>query len=202
MESGFTTKHNFGFNEFVFFKTWNNFAAKCVTTCWFCMGYQAYMLQRVAFVTFKISNECAEFCALSMWHVFHRAFIFIFVGLEKSSLEPQSPYLQWLAAYRGFPFKNASSHNEKLLPHVHGYFRLWIPQKRRTKSPLYCNHKFQSVILKHTLAAENASYSCGVITTDGKTCSHKWGALKTCSYYVLNGNGFALPWFSFQETLQ
>jgi hypothetical protein len=49
------------------------------------------------------------------------------------------------------------------------------------------------VILEHTVDAENAIYSRDVITTDDKTWSHECGDLKTCSFYVLNGNRFALP---------
>jgi len=37
------------------------------------------MLQRVAFVTFNISNESAEFCVLSMWHVYVLATVLSFL---------------------------------------------------------------------------------------------------------------------------
>ena len=66
------------------FQDLKEFRRNCVTTSCFCMGCLAYMLQRVAFVTFDISNESAEFCALSMWHVYVLAtvlsFLFLWVG--------------------------------------------------------------------------------------------------------------------------
>ena len=51
------------------------------------------MLQRVAFVTLKISNESAEFYArvnVACLCVGHSAFIFMFVGLEISTFELHS----------------------------------------------------------------------------------------------------------------
>jgi hypothetical protein len=67
------------------------------------------MLQRAAFVTFDISNESAEFCALSIWHACMLAtvlsFLFLWVWKKKSPLELHSPNLKCLAAYRAFLLK-------------------------------------------------------------------------------------------------
>lgn len=123
----------------------------------------------------------------------HRAFIFIFVGWKKARTNFVHLIFSDLLLTGAFLLKMQAATLNNLYHLYMVTFGGGSLKKLRTKSPLYCNLKFQSVILEHNLAAENAIYSRGVITTDDKTCSHKWGDLKTCSYYVLNDNGFALP---------
>jgi hypothetical protein len=64
------------------------FRSNCVTTYCFCMGCYTYMLQRVGFFKFNISNESAEFCALSLWYVYVLATVlsFLFLWVWKKAL--------------------------------------------------------------------------------------------------------------------
>lgn len=143
-------------------------------------------MKRVRRILYSVDVACLCFG--------HRAFSFIFVGLEKSPLELHSPYLQWLAAYWGFPFKNASSHTQDL---YHLYMVIFDGGSvKNSVQNLLCTVTTNfNPWYWNTLWLLKTLFRVAVLSPLMTRLAVTSGAI----YYVLSNTGFALPWFLFLE---